>query len=349
MEGALSGMNRKKLTRILLIVIIIFIATSFYYLPFYVSKPGIAKELNPIIAVENGFKEKGNFMLTTVRMGKANIYSYLFAKLSKYQEIYRAEEVKGENETDEEYSVRQLHLMSSSKQNAIEVAYKKAGIPVIYKYKGVYVLNVILNMPADGHLRAGDRIYKVDGLEFQSSTDFISYVSEKKAGDHIKLTYERNKEIKETEINVTAFKDPEQEGRVGIGIGLVDDKELKVDPEVTINTDKIGGPSAGFMFSLEIYNQLIEKDLTKGFDIAGTGTITPTGIVGRIGGIEQKVIAADKAGAEFFLAPNENGMKDSNYQNAVRTAKDIGTDMKIIPIDTFDQAVEFLDSLKVKR
>ena len=63
---------------------------------------------------------------------------------------------------------------------------------------------------------------------------------------------------------------------------------------VTVNTDEIGGPSAGFMFSLEIYNQLTEDDLTRGYNIAGTGTIAPNGKVGEIGGIHQKVIAADK-------------------------------------------------------
>ena len=101
------------------------------------------KELQPIIEVENGFGEEGSFMLTTVRMGRANMYSYLIAKWSEYQEIYPLDEIKSEEETDEEYNVRQLYLMDSSKSNAIEVAYKKAGIPVDYRYKGVYVLNVV--------------------------------------------------------------------------------------------------------------------------------------------------------------------------------------------------------------
>ena len=61
------------------------------------------------------------------------------------------------------------------------------------------------------------------------------------------------------------------------------------------------------MFSLEIYNQLTEDDLTRGYKIAGTGTIASNGEVGEIGGIHQKVIAADKAGAEIFFAPNQNG------------------------------------------
>ena len=75
----------------------------------------MAKELEPIVEVEDGYEEKGSFMLTTVRMGRANIYSYLMAKISKYQEIYTLNEIKGEDETEEEYNVRQLYLMDASK------------------------------------------------------------------------------------------------------------------------------------------------------------------------------------------------------------------------------------------
>ena len=116
-----------------------------------------------------------------------------------------------------------------------------------------------------------------------------------------------------------------------------------------MNTADIGGPSAGFMFSLEIYNQLTKVDLTNGYKIAGTGTISSDGTVGRIGGIEQKIIAADKAGADIFLAPHENGSENSNYRAAVKTAKDIDSSMKIIPINDFDEAVDYLENLKTKK
>ncbi|KAA9025984.1 SepM family pheromone-processing serine protease [Niallia endozanthoxylica] len=342
-------MKKIKMIRILLVFAVFLLASSFYYLPYYISKPGMAKELEPIIEVEDGYEEEGKFMLTTVRMGRANIYSYLSAKLIDYREIYPIEYVRGENETDEEYNIRQLHLMNSSKIAAIEVAYKKAGIPVDFKYNGVYVLHVVPDMPAEGKLEAADRIFQIDGKEFHSSEEFIKYVSSLKAGEQIKLTYERNNEINHVNIQAEAFKDDENKERIGIGIGLVDDKELIVKPNVKVKTDEIGGPSAGFMFSLEIYNQLTESDLTKGYEIAGTGTISPDGTVGKIGGIEQKVIAADNAGADIFLAPNENGAKDSNYQAAVRTAEDIGTEMKIIPVDTFDDAITYLENLQPKK
>ncbi|WP_144548852.1 SepM family pheromone-processing serine protease [Bacillus sp. X1(2014)] len=329
-----------------LIITILFIWGMFYSLPYYVSKPGMAKELGPIITVEGGDKDEGNFMLTTVRIGRANIFSYIEAKVRNYEELYPLDMILNKKETEEEYNARQLHLMAGSKLNAIEVAYRKAGLPVKYKYKGIYVVQVIPDMPAYRKLSAGDRIFKVDGKQLPSSEKFIDYVSKKHAGDKVELTYLRNKSTKNVTLKLQAFKEDPQ--KVGIGISLVDDKEIIVDPKVKVKTDEIGGPSAGFMFSLEIYNQLAEGDLTKGYQIAGTGTIEVDGTVGPIGGIEQKIVAADKAGAEIFLAPNEKGIKNSNYRDAVKTAREIKTKMKIVPIDTFDEAVSYLENLKEK-
>ena len=349
MEGATERMKRKRRIRVFVLLLILLLAPNFYLLPYYISKPGMAKELQPIIDVENGFDEEGSFMLTTIRMGRANPYSYLIAKWSEYQEIYPLDEIRSEEETDEEYSVRQLYLMDSSKSNAIEVAYKKAGIPIDYQYNGVYILNVVTDMPAEDKLQPGDRIFKMDGEEFDNSKSFMEYISKRKKGDFVTLTYERNQKINETKIELASFKDEENKDKVGIGIGLVDDRELIVNPNVRVNTEEIGGPSAGFMFSLEIYNQLTKDDLTRGYNIAGTGTIAPNGDVGEIGGIHQKVIAADKVGAEIFLAPNQDGKQGSNYQIALKTAKDIGTDMKVIPVDTFDEAIDFLKNLEPKK
>ncbi|WHY02274.1 SepM family pheromone-processing serine protease [Neobacillus sp. DY30] len=329
-----------------IIIALMMIAGIFFSLPYYVSKPGIAKELAPIIQVADGTEGKGSFMLTTVRMGRANIYSYVEAKLFDYVELYPVEAILHETETQDEYNARQLHMMAGSKLNAIEVAYKKAGYPVEYKYKGVYVVQIVPDMPAEGKLQSGDRITKVDGQEFPSSENFIEYVGKKKKGDQVVLTFERKDNTETVKVTVEPFKnDPE---KIGIGISLVDDKDIIVNPKVTVKTDEIGGPSAGLMFSLEIYDQLMEEDLTKGYKIAGTGTIDTKGSVGPIGGIDQKIVAADKAGAEIFFAPNEKGIKDSNYNLAVKTAREINSKMKIVPVDVIDDAIIYLEKLPMK-
>ena len=317
---------------------------TFIELPYYVTMPGMAQKLSPLVEVENGDKDEGSFMLTTVRMGKANVITYGFAKVRKYYEIYPAEVVRHDGETDEEYTFRQLHMMEGSKQAAISVAYKRAGKKVSYENRGVYVLGVLPNMPASQHLQTGDRITEIDGIKIETAEQLIGQISQKKSGDQVVVKFKRNKEKRKATLRLQPL--PESRGRIGIGISLATDREIITDPGVTIESEEIGGPSAGLMFSLEIYNQLVEEDITRGYQIAGTGTINENGEVGPIGGISQKVIAADRAGADIFFAPNEKGAKNSNYREAIKTAKDIGTNMKIIPIDTFDEALAYLENLK---
>ncbi len=89
---------------------------------------------------------------------------------------------------------------------------------------------------------------------------------------------------------------------LGIGLGLTHD----FPATVTIDAGAVGGPSAGLMFSLGIYDKLTPGGLTADHDVAGTGTIDEAGQVGPIGGIKQKLAGARAGGAEFFLAPARN-------------------------------------------
>ena len=71
-------------------------------------------------------------------------------------------------------------------------------------------------------------------------------------------------------------------------------------------TSGVGGPSAGLMFSLGVVDKLTAGSLTAGKTIAGTGTIDDKGLVGPIGGVQQKVVGAPRDGATFFLTPTRN-------------------------------------------
>ncbi|WP_299086933.1 SepM family pheromone-processing serine protease [uncultured Metabacillus sp.] len=340
-------MKSKTFIRSIILLAMIVLIMTFIKLPYYVTQPGMASELEPIIEVENGYKdEEGSFSLTTVRFGRANPITYIWAKLNDFYYIHPLEEIKREEESDEEYFKRQLHMMEASQEAAISVAYKKANKPVHYSFNGIYVDGIIDDMPAAEVLKVGDRIFKVDQQEFQTAEQFIEYVAQKKAGEEISITFERDEEQKQEKIKLAAFKD--EPTKVGIGISLVTDRKLEVEPNIKLDTEEIGGPSAGLMMSLEIYNQLTKGDLTKGYEIAGTGTINTEGEVGPIGGISQKIVAADHAGIDIFFAPNEKDSPASNYKEAVKAGEKINTDMKIIPIDTFDEAVEYLINLKEK-
>ncbi|MGD6816292.1 SepM family pheromone-processing serine protease [Metabacillus sp. 84] len=341
--------RRKGAIRAFVIGILIAMAISYIKLPYYITKPGSASELEPIINVDGGYDSAGSFSLTTVSIGRASILGYVFAQFDRYAEIVPIGQVKAPDESDEEYLNRQLKLMEGSQESALILAYEEAGKEVKSDFNGVYVNSLIKGMPAADALKAGDRVFEADGRKLKSAEEFTAYVSKKNAGDQVNITFERDGRKKTASIPIAKFPDALNSGaKAGIGITLMTDREVTVNPDIKLNTEDIGGPSAGLMMSLEIYDQLTEEDFTKGYTIAGTGTIAETGEVGPIGGISQKIVAADKSGAEIFFAPNENGRSNSNYNEAVKTAKDIDTKMKIIPVDQFSDAVAYLGKLKEK-
>jgi PDZ domain-containing protein len=105
---------------------------------------------------------------------------------------------------------------------------------------------------------------------------------------------------------------------------------------IEIEAGQIGGPSAGLMYTLAVMDLLAPDELTGGHVVAGTGTIDIEGNVGPIGGIRQKVVAAEAAGAEVMLVPTDN------YEEAL-TARRVA--MELIAVSTLDEALAALGQL----
>lgn len=120
-------------------------------------------------------------------------------------------------------------------------------------------------------------------------------------------------------MKLKTFKD--DPNRAGLGVSLITDRKVKVKPAVKMDIENIGGPSAGLMMSMEIYNQLTKQDETKGHHIAGTGTIDDEGKVGPIGGISQKIVAADRAGADIFLRRMKEAEKGQTMRKRSKRRK----------------------------
>ncbi|MCF3942535.1 SepM family pheromone-processing serine protease [Oceanobacillus alkalisoli] len=333
----------------ILIYLIFFIGLYFfatYQLPFYIQKPGNTEALNPIVEVADGYTSDGEMYLVTVSGLQATPLHYLLAKVLPHNEIKPLHEVIPEGITTDDYMHAQLQVMESSQEASLVVAYEAAEQDITIDYAGVYVVSVVEDMPSIGKLEMGDLITQIDGVEITESTDLINYVEEKAAGDRITVNFQREGEQLTEEITLDHF--PDDDTRVGMGISLVTDREVTVDPEVNFSSGQIGGPSAGLMFALEIYDQLTEEDVTKGYEVAGTGEIDYEGNVYRIGGIDKKVVSADREGIDIFFAPNEDGREDSNYVVAKEKAEEIGTEMEIVPVDTFQDALEYLESIPEK-
>lgn len=340
----------------LIIVFVVAFILSFYKLDYYIMKPGSAYDVSQFVTVENGdLDDEGTLSLMTVAMGRATPITYIIAYFNEFEEIMRLEDVFHNEEDEREYNVRQLKLMTDSQFNAIYVAYQKAGLPFTVDYHGITVLNVLSGGASDGELQPGDKIEEVDGQIIQQAADLIKVLESKEENDEVKLVINRKDKLLDRVITLKEI--PNSDGKIGLGITYSENKTIKTEPKVKVDANDIGGPSAGLMFTLEILNQLLEEDITKGYLIAGTGEMNEDGTVGRIGGIEKKVVAAHEDGMEIFFVPDDeiserakeaNPHILSNYEAAVRTAEKIKTDMQIVPVKTIDDALEFLEELPEK-
>lgn len=343
------GRKKKILIQLLMIAAIV-LAGSWIPLPFFYQMPGSAIELRPIVSVEDGDPDDtGSFFMTTVSLNRTNIWEYIYASFHPGIDLLKVEQVKANNETDEEYFARQRDNMIFSQQKAIKVAFERAGEDIEVREEGAVVYYFVEGMSAEKVLKSGDIVIEVDGNEIHNSDELIHAFTGKKAGDIAKVVVLRKDERIEVELEIMPFPEQYQtnanEVRVGAGI-LSPQTKLVIEPsrKVQFNTEKIGGPSAGLMFTLELINQLTDEDITKGKRISGTGTIELDGSVGPIGGAKHKVVAAYKAGAEIFFAPDD-GTSTSNYQEALKAVKDKGLDIVVVPVRTVDDALDYLRNL----
>ncbi|MDU0201400.1 SepM family pheromone-processing serine protease [Paenibacillus sp. MAH-36] len=350
--------TRRYLVSALVGIVIIYLL-FFVRLPFFIFMPGTAEEIKPMVTIPRGSDlEKGTLMLTTVRVADANMINYLIGLVHPYEEIQPKTSVLRKGESEQEYTQRQEYVMLTSQASAIQAAYTHAKVPFHINHEGVMVLQTLPGLSGEKVLKPGDVLLKAGEKDVKVAQDLLDALKGKKAGESITVTYSRNKVQQQATLALGAL--PLQQGetgepRAGIGVVPADMQAVKADQEdqqVSIKAGEIGGPSAGLMFSLEIFNQLVPEDITKGYRIAGTGTIETDGTVGPIGGIQHKIIAADREKADFFFAPKDvtykDGTKITNYSDAVQRANQIKTKMKIVEIGTMDDALKYLAALPPK-
>jgi len=359
-EDNRQGNNFLKSKRVQWTIIILAIMAylSFYIpVPFYITMPGSAVELSSIIEVEDGYQERGSFMLTTVSMMPATAPTYIYSKFDTYTESIPKEYILNENEEQEEYDYRQLMAMLESQNDSILAAFNYLEIPIYITEQGVIVMGIMAGAPSEEVLQVGDLITGIDNIEIKNTDDLLNYLQPKQAGDIVRLTFTRdsttyNEEIalinlsQQIEEDVNVGEEDSLTNSVGLGIYPYNDILLFPQKEVYFNTEDIGGPSAGLMFALEIVNRLTPEDLTKGYQIAGTGTLDANGTVGQIGGARLKVKAAYESGAEIFFVPKDIYEEDVNQKEAEEANKDLGSPMQIVPVATLDEAVQFLQKLQ---
>jgi Lon-like protease len=303
--------------------------------------PGVALSVESMVNVPAQYRHlhKGTFILTTV-ISHAPILAgeWFVGKFDPAMVILPPEVVVPQNTTPQEQAKQDYQMLDDSEATAITVGLRLAGYQTQMVGKGARVVSILPGSHANGILNLGDVVTGLNGTPIQTTSDLIEQVQAQSASGSVRLEVERNQTPMEVTIPLMAPTSASDSPKIGIAITSAG-FDYKTPFPVSIVTQKInGGPSAGLMFTLTVYNMLTPDDLTRGLRIAGTGTINLDGTVGPIGGVQQKVAAAEQVGAVYFLCPADN------YVDAISVAKTI----KVIKIATAQQAIDFLHSLPAK-
>jgi len=105
-------------------------------------------------------------------------------------------------------------------------------------------------------------------------------------------------------------------------------------PDGAVSKD---GPSAGAAMGLTFYSRLMGKKVNH--TIAMTGEMNLRGEVTKIGGLEEKLTGAKRAGATLVLIPKEN--EEDLVSIKKRNSNLLSNNFKVIPINHFSQVLEY--------
>jgi Lon-like protease len=310
---------------------VVAVVLAYVPIPYFVLSPGPAENVYPLIHVRGHrvYPTDGKLLLTAVyeTADRVTTYQAIAAWLDPTRTVVKESDILAPGQTVQQSVKVALSQMDTSKIDAAVVALSKyAGYPRLHG-PGALVEGVIDGTPAAGKLFAGDLITKANGRALPDSTALGQAIRSTGVGHPLTLTVTAAGHTRT--VTVTPVQ-PKNERHPIIGIYSVDNFPFPL----TISSGQIGGPSAGLMWTLGLIDELTPGSLTNGRTIAGTGTISPNGAVGPIGGIQQKVVAADRAGATVFFAPAAEAAD----------ARSVAHGLTIVPVTTYADAVSWLQS-----
>ena len=296
------------------------------------------------------YPPSGNFYFVTVTEPSQTILSWLVGRDEPAVEFLTEEEKFG-FQTPEQRRAFGLASMRTSEQVAQYVALKAVGYDVTIVPGDVLISEMVCLVandegteclewsPSDEVLDPGDRLLEVDGAPLSNVQDLSAALEDKESGDLVEIRLERP-EVGELTVTVELTSAPDEPERTIVGFLPFDTQRVELPFELDIDTGRIGGPSAGLAFTLTLIDELTPGELTGGQNIAITGTIELDGSVGAIGGLRQKASAVAQAGVDVFIVPTAQGEDD------IERARRAGGDgLRIIPVDTVDEALAALEAL----
>ncbi|TMR09391.1 PDZ domain-containing protein [Nonomuraea turkmeniaca] len=335
-------MSRRALTLLLagFLVLALGVVGAFRPVPYVVLSPGPTEntigevDKKPVIAI-NGrqtYPTTGALSLVTVAYqggpaAQIDLLTALRGWIDPTVAVVPQETIFAPDRTQKDVEEENTVEMTNSQDSATAAALTELKIPFSMV---VTVLSTEKGKPADGKLQKGDEINSVDGTPATDTNAVSNAVKAHKPGESVTFNVTRGKERLDVTVQTVSAKGQPQ-------VGVVMQAKYKFPFDVDINVGDVGGPSAGLMFSLGILDKLTPGELTGGKKIAGTGTIQPTGEVGPIGGIQQKMVGAKDSGATVFLTPADN---------CAEAMKAVPEGLRLVKADTLHDTVLALDALR---
>ncbi|MFG2127737.1 PDZ domain-containing protein [Streptomyces sp. NPDC048751] len=294
------------------------------------------------------YPASGHLNMTTVRVTSAdyrmNLVEAVYGWLAHDNKVVPHDTLYPDGKTEEQSTQENAEEFSQSQESAKVAALKELGVPV---KSWVIVSTVGKATPAEGKLHAGDVIKAVDGTTVKAPDDVAKLVTKHKPGDDVVFTIvpakeqaaaeKENKTATRTQDVTITTTTSNDEGAKRAIVGISAGTDHTFPFTIDIKLADVGGPSAGLMFSLGIYDKLTPGDLTGGKFVAGTGTIDDDGKVGPIGGIEMKTVGARNKGAQYFLTPADN---------CASAAKDTPAGLRLVKVNTIEDALGALKDIR---
>jgi Lon-like protease len=334
------------------LVLLVVAAGILWILPsdYYVFLPDKARPVAPLVTVKGGKDPTGSggIYYDAVIVRRAKLFERLFHFVHEGETLVHEQLVNPPGVSERQRRTEDLRDMARSQDIAAAVALKELGYRVVFHSMGALVDAVAPGSPAaKAGLAPTDIIVAVDGTPVRTTRDLRRVMSAHRPGDTVRLAVRSGRTIATKRVgtiegctfragSTACVPDPK---RAIIGVTVKTATRITLPIAVNIDAGSIGGPSAGLAFALDVLEEL-GRDVDRGYKVAATGELDADGTVEPIGAVKQKVIGVRRAKVDVFLVPaGENAQEARKYAGPVR----------VIPVESFRQALRALSTLPAKR
>ena len=284
----------------------------------------------------------GQLMMVDVEVGQAGPVDWLeyeLGLLGRSRQLYPVAVYAGPTPTSE-LACQDTQEMVDANEDSALAALAQLHYKVAEDYLGAQIDSVFAGTPAwRAGLKCDDLITAVNGKHVAEAQQVTALLARMAPGTTVTFTDRPANGGRAKQVKVQLVSPPESAlvdgftGRTYVGIEIESRVKTVLPFPVSVDAAGIGGPSAGLAFTLAILDALSNGKLTGGHRVAATGTITAQGVVGDVGGVQEKTVAVEKAGAQVFFVP----------QVEYKVAKSVANSrLQVIPVTTLGQVLQIL-------